>query len=126
MRTTAQEVRDVLDNTELIDSQIEAYITSAEVLVTQVLGTTLDESVLAEIERWLTAHMIASTRERQAKKEEAGTAKIEYNGQFKGGLESTTYGQMVLLLDTTGAMANASKGLQSAYIRAVPTSYPLQ
>lgn len=120
MRTTSADVKAILDNTELTESQIIAYITSANIMVTQILGTTLIDDVLKEIERWLSAHMIATTRERQASKEEAGTAKVEYTGKWGQGLSSTSYGQMVISLDTTGAMKNADTGLKSAYIYAIP------
>ena len=61
--------------------------------------------------------MIASTRERMAKSEAAGGASITYLGEAGKALESTPYGQMVLTLDTTGAMA--SLGLKKASIYAV-------
>ena len=108
MRTTSAEVIKILDNTALSTTIVDAFIGSANVMVTQILGTNLSTTVLAEIEKWLTAHLIASTRERQAKKEGAGGAEIEYTGKFAFGLTLTTYGQMVLALDTTGAMAEAS------------------
>jgi hypothetical protein len=50
--------------------------------------------------------MITVTRERMAKKEGAGGASIEYVGNYGEGLSSTPYGQMVMILDTTGAMAS--------------------
>ncbi len=105
-RVTVAEVKAILDDTALSDAVITTFITSANVMVTQALGSsTLGVSVLKEIERWMTAHMIASSRERMAKSEEAGGAKISYTGQFYTGLRGTPYGQMVLVLDTTGAMA---------------------
>lgn len=105
-RVTVAEVKAILDDTALSDPVITTFITSANVMVTQALGSsTLGVSVLKEIERWMTAHMIASSRERMAKSEEAGGAKINYTGQFYTGLRGTPYGQMVLVLDTTGAMA---------------------
>ena len=105
-RVTAAEVKAILDKSKLTNTEIDVFITSANVLVTQALGSsTLGASVLKEIERWMAAHMIASSRERVAKNEEAGGAKINYSGQFGRGLHSTPYGQMVLTLDTTGAMA---------------------
>lgn len=105
-RVTVAEVKAILDDTALSDAVITTFITSANVMVTQALGSSaLGASVLKEIERWMTAHMIASSRERMAKSEEAGGAKISYTGQFYTGLRGTPYGQMVLVLDTTGAMA---------------------
>jgi len=107
VRVTAAEVKAILEDTELTDLVVETYITGANTLVNSVLGTGTTD-LLKEIERWLTAHMIKSTQERIAKKEEAGGAKIEYEGVFGAGLSSTPYGQMVLTLDATGLMASLS------------------
>jgi len=117
-RITASEVRDILNDSELTDAVIETYISSANVFVDEVLGsTTLPSSVLKEIERWLTAHMIAITRERMSKEEGAGGAKVVYLGEAGMGLQSTPYGQMVMELDTTGKMA--SLGSKPAWIKAI-------
>jgi len=104
VRTTNVQVKQILDNTALTGTQIDSYIVSANALVNAALGTGTDD-ILTQIEMWLTAHMIASTRERMAASEEAGGAKIEYIGTFGERLDSTPYGQMVRMLDTTGRMA---------------------
>jgi hypothetical protein len=105
VRVTAKEVKQILDDSALAESVINTFITSANTLVNQALGTGTTD-ILKEVERWLTAHMIASTRERQAKKEEAGGAKIEYTGVYMAGLHSTSYGQMVLTMDLSGKLAS--------------------
>ena len=103
-RTTAVEVKQIIE-TSLEDSVVDSYITGANLLVTQVLGSSpLPSELLAEIERWLTAHNIAITRERMAKTEGAGGASITYIGQAGVGLNATPYGQMVVTLDTSGKM----------------------
>jgi len=107
VRVTATEVKAIMD-TELTDVQVNAYITSANVTVNEIMGTTETTDILKEIERWLCAHMISITRERQAAKEGADEANITYTGKYGMALQSTSYGQMVLTLDTTGAFADAS------------------
>jgi hypothetical protein len=107
-RTTATDVKAIIETT-MEDAAVEAYIFSANAMVTQLLGTTLEEATLTEIERWLTAHMIAITKERMSQKEGAGGAFIEYAGNFGAGLQSTSWGQMVEMLDTTGAMVSLGK-----------------
>ena len=104
VRVTAAEVKVILDNTVLSDTDILAYAAGANALVNEVLGTGT-EDLLTEIEKWLTAHLITISRERQALKEGAGGASITYTGNFGVGLQSTSYGQMVLVLDTTNALA---------------------
>ena len=105
-RTTATEVKQIIE-TDLSDAIVNAYIAGATELVTQALGTdtTLSTALLEEIERWLTAHMISITRERQLKSGEAGGAKAVYFGMDGSGLDASTYGQMVKTLDSTGKMA---------------------
>ena len=121
-RVDEADVSAILDNTTLTDQQILAYINSANATINNALADSgLSSDILFEIERWLSAHMISITRERMAKKEEAGSAKIEYIGVYGKGLELTPYGQMVLDLDTTGIMA--SLGGKSATIYAIPESH---
>ena len=108
VRATATEVKQILGDTTLSTTVIDSYIKGANALINQVLGTEVTD-LLTEIERWFAAHMIASTRERMAKTEKAGTAEIEYLGTYEGGLDSTPYGQMVKMLDTTGRMAMLGK-----------------
>ena len=121
MRTTVQLVKDILDETVLDDTTIESFIDSANVFVTNAFsGLTVGATILAEIERWVSAHMIVSTRERVALKEGAGTAYIHYAGEWGKGLLGTSYGQMAVTLDTTGTLADLAKIKSKASIRAIP------
>lgn len=120
MRTTVEDVKIIIE-TELTDPVITGYITSASTFVDTALGTaSLTEAVLTEIERWMTAHMIATTKERIAKKEEAGGAKIEYAGDFGIGLNGTSYGQMAMMLDTSGTLQQINGSTKEARFWAVP------
>lgn len=118
-RTTATEVKQIID-TSLLDAVVDAYIIAANALVTEVLGsdTSISDTLKEEIERWLTAHLISATRERQATMEGAGGAKIIYEGKTGMGLEATMYGQTVLALDATGKMRAQTTG-KSASIAAI-------
>ena len=118
MRTDVDKVRAILTDSDLTDDQITGYITAANVFTTNaVSGKGLQECVLEEIERWITAHMVSTTSERVAQKEGAGGAFIEYAGQFGEGLKSTSYGQMAILMDTSGTLAKLSG--KAAWIRTV-------
>jgi len=105
VRVTSEEVKQIID-TDLADAIVDAYILGANYAVTEVLGddTDLSDGHKKEIERWLTAHLIASTREQQIQKAGAGGANVTYQGMTGKGLEATLYGQQVLALDTTGKM----------------------
>ena len=119
-RTTATDVRNIMEvlSDTTTDAVITAYINSAHVMVDTVMGSVEVTDLLTNLEMWLSAHLIAISRERQAIKEEAGTAKVTYSDIFKkGGLMSTTYGQMVISLNVTGEFA--ALALRSASIYAV-------
>lgn len=99
--------------TDLSEEDIEVYIQDA-VDWANGLGIT-NELVI----RYLTAHMIASTRDRPAKSEEAGGAKIVYDGWLGSGLRGTSYGQLAITMDTTGILAQLTDQKKPAWIKAV-------
>jgi len=118
-RTTASEVKKIID-TDLDTSVVDVYISSASEVVTNVLGsdTSLSDTLKKNIEMWLAAHLIASTREQQIQKAGAGGANVTYQGVTGKGLEATLYGQQVLAMDTTGKMA-ATMAKQKASLIAI-------
>jgi hypothetical protein len=119
-RTTIADVKYILDDTDLTDATITSFINGANVFVTATLtGKSLTDELLAEIERWVTAHMIASTVERMALKEGAGGAEITYTGKWGEGLASTPYGQMAINLDTSNTLMSIKEGKRTATSRAI-------
>ncbi len=118
-RATATEVK-VIIKTDLADSIVTTFINMANRTVTDYLGTNTDISTAQkkDIETWLAAHFIASTREQQAQAEQAGDARITYQGKTEMGLDSTFYGQTVKMLDTTGTLA-AQIGKKGVTVTAV-------
>lgn len=111
IRVTAQEVKDIMSNCTLADSVVEGYITAANALVDGVFTDTSDIStdLLTEIEKWIAAHMIASTKQRTRSSERLGDAAITYTGMWGEGLNSTPYGQMAKALDVTGKLGKLGK-----------------
>jgi hypothetical protein len=109
-RTTAPRVKQILE-TELTDENIEAYISIASSMVDDVAavgGVSADR--LTEMERWLTAHLIAVTKERRPVEEEIGNdTAVKFANVFGPGLQSTEYGQMTSQLDPTGTLAAYGK-----------------
>ncbi len=112
VRVTATEVR-VIITTSLLDAAIDAYIAIANPMVTNTVTCGLAASVLKEIERWLTAHLISITQERLTTEEKLGEATVKY---ATGG-KTQSYWNMVLFLDTCGAFANLGK--QAASIKSI-------
>ena len=116
VRVTATEVK-VIITTSLADAAIESFIAIANAMVTSTVTCGLGAAALKEIERWLTAHLISITQERMTTEEKLGEASVKYAGVYGEGLKSTTYGQMVLALDTCNAFANLGK--KAASIKAI-------
>jgi len=110
-RVDPDEVREIIE-TEVDNSDLLAFITAANLVVTERLGgsTALTDAQRKEIERWLAAHFLASTREQQAQSEGVNGISVTYQGQTGKGLDSTHYGQMVKMLDSTGTLAGAGGG----------------
>ena len=110
IRTNASDILEILpDGTGLENPAIEAFIEIASGMVDDLDSSQLSTTKLREIERWLTAHLITVTKDRQGTKERLGDAEISYANIFGEGLKASTYGQMVLQLDTTGALMNLGK-----------------
>lgn len=106
-RVTSDEVKEIIE-TSLTD--ISAFITSANLIVTNVLSEEgLGTSTLKEIERWLAAHLVA-IRDPKVKSEKAGDGAAVYEmGTLGKGLDFTSFGQQVKLLDTSGKLANLGR-----------------
>ena len=116
-RTTFEKVKQIYD-TNLENENIEQYISIASMMVDDIAAVgTLSADRLAQIERFLTAHLIITTKERRGIEEELGEARIKYADVFGPGLQSTEFGQMVSQLDTTGTLA--SEGKKKVYFKAI-------
>ena len=116
-RTTAAEVLQIIDNCTISTTIVDEFITAANLTITEILGsdTSLSTAQKTEIERWFTAHMLAVTIWKTTSTERLGDASVTYTGQFGQGLSASPYGQMVLLLDTTGKMGNIGKRKASIF-----------
>lgn len=121
IRTTSAEVLQIMDNCTVSTTIIDSFITAASALIDKIFEYDTDDmpsTLLEEMERWLTAHMIASSLQRTTDTERLGDAEVKYTGKWGENLGSTPYGQMVMTLDYSGRMKNLGKG--RAGIHAVP------
>lgn len=108
-RTDISTVKSVMQ-TALGDSEITNLITIANRIVTRQLGGEgLTDALLKDIETYLTAHLIAIGKERQPKEEKVGDIMLKYVENPKGFLESTTYGQAALFMDTSDKLAGGQR-----------------
>lgn len=120
MRITETDVRAIME-TGLEDQEILAIIGVANRIITEDLASAgLSTSRLKDIESYLTAHLISIGKERQALTERINDIWITYQGdfEFSNSLLTTTYGQMVVMLDTSGILGRSGK--QKARIRSIP------
>lgn len=110
LRTSTDDVKSIM-NTSLGDADILKVALHANLMVTRQLdGEGLTDALLKDIETWLTAHLISIGKERQVTNEKVGDIWITYNKNPEGYLKSTTFGQTVLFLDTSGKFAQSAKG----------------
>ena len=111
-RVTYEDIMDIMDSEcSVSESKVNVMITAASAVIDKVFAEDVNvtEEILTELERWLTAHMIASTLYRSTSKERLGDAEVTFTGKWGEMLKSTPYGQMVLTLDITGRMAKSGK-----------------
>ena len=126
-RVTSLEVLKIID-TELLTqaaasvggfdettSALEPFITAANIMVTNAIPSDADYGAtqLKEIERWWAAHNVA-IRDPRVTEEDFGSGKQKFQGKTDKGMEHTSYGQQVLILDYKGYI----KTLQNATVRA--------
>ena len=112
-RTTVTEVKNIIDVGEgedaLSDSVVQTYINTATAYIDKVfVGVAVDDDYLEVLEKWVTAHFLATTRLQQAQTAGAGPARITFQGTTEMGLRSTHYGQTAIALDVTGRLAKAA------------------
>jgi len=119
MRTNVGEVKKII-STSASNDTIEEMIRTANLMVTTNLtGEGLSVDTLMQIEKWLAAHLLSITYDRQPIRSEIGGDTSEQYPKLGEGLKMTTYGQMALALDTTGNLATAGTGMKKIKIEAV-------
>lgn len=120
-RVTSSDVKQIMDNCSVSDEIVETLITSVNALLSKVFesDTSMNEVILTEIERQLSAHFVASGIQRSTVREKVGDAEVIYTGKWEEGLKSTPYGQNALSLDFTGKLARLGK--RNVRIFAIPS-----
>lgn len=105
-RTTDTAVFEIIETT-LTD--IDTFITTANLFVTNVLGDAgLSDALLEEIERYLTAHFL-SVKDQRVKSEKIDVLSFTYQGDTGMGLKATHYGQTAILLDSSGTLEDIAE-----------------
>ena len=108
-RVTEADVLTIIDTT-LGTGEIDPFIFTANMMVNGYLEDKgLTEEVLTEIEKYLSAHIL-SVKDQRVKAEKIDVLSFTYTGNFGMGLKNTQYGQMAILLDTSGTFGEIAEG----------------
>jgi len=111
-------VKAIIDTT-LTNDKVRPFLNAAKEVVANALA---DEgysvALLTQIENWLAAHFIAA-RDPRIASETTGKGSWKYEGRYDLGLQSTSYGQRVMLLDHHGKLAEVSQARARAKMKVV-------
>lgn len=114
-RVDADAVKEIFD-TDLTDAQMNAFINTANNLVTEELGNAgLSADRLTEIEKYLSAHF-AALRDPRFAQEAIGDYRYQVQGKTEIGLDSTYYGQQAKLLDSSGILSTLNMTRRQAVL----------
>jgi len=117
-RVTEAEVKKIISTT-LTDEEVTPLLDSANVLITAVLADEgYGDAILKEIEKWLAAHFVA-IRDPQISKEKIGDVDAVYQGKTGLGLNHTSYGQQVMLLEHHGKLAEIAQSKGPAEVKVI-------
>lgn len=118
IRTDGDTVKAVITTSLSAAEVLATFIPVASDMVDELDDDTdMDDTRLTNIETWLTAHLIAMSKERQAVDEKLGDATVKYGAKLGMHLEATTYGQVALQLDTSGTLKRLGK--ETVKVRAI-------
>lgn len=114
IRTYADLVQAVIQ----VDPKIELdpFIAAASSLVDIVAANaSFSDDLLQQIETWLSAH-IYTIRDPRTTSERAGPVSASYQSAVALGLNTSHYGQMAMILDTSGTLRGLSLGRKKAQV----------
>lgn len=122
-RVTDDQVKEIIKTTL---EDVTPFIKTANTLINDVLAEDIEDgnvsaAELIQIELWLSAHFVA-IREPRAMSRSTGESSVKYHGQTGKGLESTPYGQQVMIIDSTGKLADRGKSQKRAGFKAIDFS----
>lgn len=99
---------------------LQPFLDDANLLITDILGTSLSPERLKLIEKYLAAHLWVIAAEKGGlTKERALDAENAYQVVDGTGLSSTRFGQQVISFDTTGELDKALSYKKKAQLRLV-------
>jgi len=108
IRTTDELVQGIIE----VDSNIvlDPFMTAANALINTIATDSgHSEEGLQLIETWLAAHFYAM-RDPRSVQEAAGDVQVTYQSKVDLNLSTSHYGQMAMVLDTSGLLRQLNKG----------------
>lgn len=106
------DVIELMQDSSLDEDYVANILVTADVILTKIYEYTrepISDSLLLQLQKYMAAHLIASTTKRFATDEKIGDAQISYAGKFEKGYDLTPYGQLLLAIDPTGLIARSGK-----------------
>lgn len=112
-RTSASAVKAILlkDYPTKRAPSLDPFIRAAGIIVDRlaVADSTIEDPVLLEIETWVAAHAYCMSDQTYTQKQ-TGNAMGSFHGKTGMYLEATKYGQMAVLIDPSGKLAEIATG----------------
>lgn len=117
-RCTGDYVKNIITTAKTV-AQVESYITAANLIVTDNLANeSFSTAKLKEIEAYIAAHAVAMDDPEIAKEKIGQDTEATYNmGKLGEWLQRSRYGEMAVLMDTSGKLASIGK--QAAKMEAI-------
>lgn len=114
-RATEAEVNDIISTTLTLE-EITPFLRTADTIVDNTLssenyGTETEKQIVI----WLAAHLVA-IRDPRKSRTKIGDGDDTYQGKTGMGLNHTSYGQQVMLLDHHGVLAAISSSKRPAKV----------
>lgn len=113
MNVTPDQVKSIGDF-GVEDSVISDRIEDAEMVVEDSLPTSADEKKKRVLLKWLAAHLVA-IREKPLEQMSVGESEYIFQGEAGLGLEHTSYGQQVMVLDTNDALTSKRRHVSTTH-----------
>ena len=117
-RATETEVKQIIQ-TSLTLEEVTPFLRTANVVVTDTLSSEgYGTDTMKQIELWLAAHFLAIRDPRRARRK-IGGGDDTYQGKTGFGLNHTSYGQQVMLLDHHGVLAAIASSKRPAKVEVI-------
>ena len=120
-RTSVGQVTELVETSIPADTITGNFIATANAIVNeQLVGKGISDDMLERIEMYLAAHLVTLSEERGGiTRDRMGDSDTSYAQIYGSGLNSTRFGQIAVLMDTTGTLASIANVKPKAQFRVV-------